>query len=140
MIKRHLLIACLLAIGLVFTASNAKTADAGVLGNGSAITDTLQIGEITSLGDRQVTIKTAFEKTSKTYKLDLLAECYVMTAKRADFKKFTELKKGDLIAAYGWHKDGKWNARRIDILDRDDYLVKRLAADAKAGAFYKHER
>jgi len=129
-----------LAAGMVFTFFMAPSATAGVLGNGSAITDTLQIGEIKSVGDRQLTIETKFEKSAKTYTLHLLPECYVMTATRGEFKKFKELKKGDLIAAYGWHKDGKWNARRIDILDRDDYLVKRLAADAKAGVFYKHER
>jgi len=50
------------------------------------------------------------------------------------------LKKGDLIAAYGWYRNGKWNARRIDILDKNNYLIKRLAADAKAGFYYKHER
>ena len=132
----------LLLVGMVFVPAMTKTASAGesAVGNGSAMTDALQIGEITSLGNRQVTIKTKFEKSAKTYTLHLLPECYVMTAKRADFKKFSELKKGDLIAAYGWYKDGKWNARRIDILDRDDYLVKRLESDAKAGVYFKHEQ
>ncbi len=128
------------AAGLFLAMPGAGSVSAGTLGNGSAISDNLQIGKITDIGDRQVTIATEFEKKSKSYTLHLLPECYVMTADRGVFKKFTELKKGDLIAAYGWHRDGKWNARRIDLLDRNDYLVKRLAADAKAGVFYKHER
>ncbi|VAX25470.1 hypothetical protein MNBD_NITROSPINAE02-1166 [hydrothermal vent metagenome] len=128
------------AVGLFLAIPGSSSVSAGILGNGSDINDNLHIGKITALGDRQVTIATEFEKTSKSYTLDLLPECYVMTADRGVFKKFKELKKGDLIAAYGWHKDGKWNARRIDLLDRNDYLVKRLAADAKAGAYYKHER
>lgn len=138
--KVNVLTAIFFTVSMVVTTFYASSVSAGVLGNGSAITDTLQVGEITKLGNRQVTIATKFEKTSKTYTLDLLPECYVMTASRGEFKKFKELKKGDLIAAYGWHKDGKWNARRIDLLDKNDYLVKRLASDAKAGVFYKHER
>ena len=131
----------LLLAGMVFVPALTKEASAeSAVGNGSAITDTLQIGEIAELGNRQVTIKTKFEKTAKTYTLHLLPECYVMTAKRGEFKKFSELKKGDLIAAYGWFKDGKWNARRIDVLDTNDYLVKRLDSDAKAGVYYKHEQ
>lgn len=114
--------------------------EAGVLGNGSAITDTMQIGTITSLGDRKLDIQTKFEKNSKKYSMVMHPEGYVMTALRGEFKKFKELKKGDLIAAYGWYRDGKWTARRIDILDPNDYLIKRLAADAKAGVYYKHER
>jgi hypothetical protein len=110
------------------------------LGNGSTINDTLQVGKITAIGDRQLTIATEFEKTSKTYNLVLLPECYVMTGDRGVFKKFVDLKKGDLVAAYGWNRDNKWNARRIVILDANDYLIKRLDADAKAGSFYKHER
>lgn len=133
-----------LALASVFTFSAlvfvAQDSSAGILGNGSTISDNLQIGTISEIGDRQVTIQTKFEKESKTYKLDLLPECYVQTNDRGVFKKFAELKKGDLIAAYGWHKDGKWNARRINILSEDDYLVKRLAADAAAGFFYKHEK
>ncbi len=117
----------------------AATPASAELGNGSAITDTLYVGTIDSIGSRQLTISTKFEKTSKKYTLVLLPECYVMTASRGEFKKFSELKKGDLIAAYGWYKDKKWNARRIDILNPDDYLVKRLASDAKAGVFYRHE-
>lgn len=129
-----------LMAGLFVAGPLVGSSSADVLGNGSAITDTLQIGEITDLGDRQLTIATKFEKESKKYTLHLLPECYVMTADRAVFKKFKELKKGDLVAAYGWYKDNKWNARRIDILNPNDYLVKRLDADAKAGSFYKHER
>lgn len=138
--KTRTLMAALIAVGMVFAAFAPRFASADVLGGGSQITDCLQIGEIASLGDRQLTIKTKFEKEPKTYTLHLHPECYVMTAKRGVFKKFKELKKGDLVAAYGWYKDGKWNARRIDILDPNDYLVKRLAMDAKAGAYYKHER
>lgn len=110
------------------------------LGNGSTINDTLQIGTVTKIGDRVVDIATKFEKKSKNYTLHLLPECYVMTANRGVFMKFKELKKGDLIAAYGWNKGGKWNARRIDVLNTNDYLIKRLAMDAKAGVYYKHER
>lgn len=128
------------AIGLFLTIPGGQSASAGVLGNGSAMSDTLQIGTIKKIGNKSLTIATKFEKKSKTYTLHLLPECYVMTASRGEFKKFKELKKGDLIAAYGWHRNGKWNARRIDILDHNDYLVKRLAADAKAGVYYKHER
>ena len=128
------------AVGLLVAGPFAGSSSAGVIGNGSAITDTLQVGKITAIGDRQVTIATEFEKTSKTYTLVLLPECYVQESSRGGFKKFTELKKGDLIAAYGWHKDNKWNARRISILDPNDYLIKRLDADAKAGVFYKHEK
>jgi len=140
-VKTRILLTLLVA-GLVFVPALTQEAFAedSPVGNGSAITDALQVGEITALGNKQVTIATKFEKSSKNYTLHLLPECYVMTAKRADFKKFSELKKGDLIAAYGWYKDGKWNARRIDILDKNDYLVKRLAADAKAGVYFKHEQ
>ncbi|HEB71725.1 MAG TPA: hypothetical protein ENI77_03795 [Nitrospirae bacterium] len=138
--KTKILVSMVFAVVLALSAFTVSTVYAGALGNGSAITDTLQIGVITSLGDRKLTIKTEFEKTPKSYSLELLPECYVMTAMRGHFKKFKELKKGDLIAAYGWYKGGKWNARRIDILDRNDYLIKRLASDAKSGSYYKHER
>lgn len=138
--KTNVFMSMVFAVGLVLSAFPGSIVYAGALGNGSAITDTLQIGVIKSLGNRQLTIQTEFEKKSKSYTLHLLPECYVMTASRGEFKKFTELKKGDLIAAYGWYKGGKWNARRIDILDRNDYLIKRLTADAKAGSYYKHER
>ncbi|MDH5541681.1 MAG: hypothetical protein OEY64_01820 [Nitrospinota bacterium] len=137
--KLSILGAMVFAVTLAVTAFAAKPAIARVLGGGSAITDTLQIGEITSIGNKQLTIATQFEEKSKTYTLDLLPNCYVMTASRGEFKKFSELKKGDLVAAYGWYKGGKWNAVRIDILDKNDYLVKRLAADAKAKVYYKHE-
>ncbi len=138
--KFQFLMAVIFTAGLVFTTFFVQSASAGALGNGSAATDTLQIGEIKSIGSKQVTIETRFEKSPKTYTLHLLPECYVMTAKRGKFMKFKELKKGDLIAAYGWQKGGKWNARRIDVLDTNDYLIKRLTADAKAGSYYKHER
>tara|TARA_B100000315_G_scaffold252736_1_gene290121 strand:- start:12588 stop:13022 length:435 start_codon:yes stop_codon:yes gene_type:complete len=131
------------AFSLLALVDNDSSAD--IIGNGSHITDNMQIGTITDIKVRlgkgsQLTISTMYEKTAKTYTLHPLPECYVMTADRGVFKKFKELKNGDLIAAYGWYKDGKWNARRIDILDPNDYLVKRLAADAKAGFYYKHER
>ncbi len=138
--KFQFLMAVIFTAGLVFPTFFVQSASAGALGNGSAATDTLQIGEIKSIGSKQVTIETRFEKSPKTYTLHLLPECYVMTAKRGKFMKFKELKKGDLIAAYGWQKGGKWNARRIDVLDTNDYLIKRLTADAKAGSYYKHER
>lgn len=138
---RRIFIAVLaLAFGFFIHAVTVQDSSAGVLGNGSAMTDNLQLGTITKIGNRQLTIKTKFEKTAKTYTLHLLPKAYVMTADRGVFKKFTDLRKGDLIAAYGWYKNNKWNARRIDILDPKDYLIKRLAADAKAGFYYKHER
>lgn len=118
----------------------AEPAFAKNLGKGSVIEDNLHIGTITKIGNKQLTISTKFEKNAKTYTLHMHPEAYVMTASRGQFKKFSELKKGNLIAAYGWYKDGKWHARRIDILDPNDYLVKRLAADAEAGFYYKHER
>ncbi|MGK7345129.1 MAG: hypothetical protein ACNS63_04910 [Candidatus Nitrospinota bacterium M3_3B_026] len=132
--------AAAVAVGMASMVLWPGFASADVLGNGSSKTDTLYVGEIKDIGNRQLTIATKFEKKSKSYDLYLHPECYVMTAKRGVFKKFKELKKGDLIAAYGWYKDGKWHARRIDILDPNDYMVKRLAKDAKAGAYYKHER
>ncbi len=126
-------------IAMVTLAFTVQPAMAKNLGNGSDITDTLQIGKITGLGNRTITIKTEFEKNSKQYELHMLSNAYVMTADRGKFMKFSQLKKGDLIAAYGWFKGGKWNARRVDLLDRNDYLIKRLAADAKSGVYYKHE-
>jgi len=138
--KTKILVSMVFAVALVLSAYPVSTVYAGALGNGSAITDTLQIGVIKSIGNRKLTIQTEFEKQSKSYTLELLPECYVMTALRGEFKKFKELKKGDLIAAYGWYRGGKWNARRIDILDRNDWLIKRLTADAKSGSYYKHER
>ena len=129
--KKIGLIAAFLFVTGMFTAFNAvQPAYADNVGKGSAITDTLQIGVITSIGNRQLTIMTKFEKNSKSYKMYMLPKAYVMTASRGVFKKFKELKKGDLIAAYGW----------IDILDPNDYLIKRLQKDAKAGFYYKHER
>jgi len=138
--KTGLTVAFLFVAG-IFTAFHAvQPAWADNVGKGSAITDTLQIGVITSIGKRQLTISTKFEKKSKSYKLHMLPEAYVMTASRGVFKKFKELKKGNLIAAYGWYRNNKWNVRRIDILDPNDYLIKRLQKDAKAGFYYKHER
>ena len=138
--KTVLMTAMAFAVGLVVSFTTATPAYADVLGNGSTNTDTLQIGEITAISKGKLTIATKFEKNSKTYELHMLPDAYVMTASRGEFKKFKELKKGNLIAAYGWYKGGKWNARRIDILDPKDYLVKRLASDAKAGFYFKHER
>lgn len=138
--KTVLMTAMAFAIGLVVSFTTTTPAYADVLGNGSANTDTLQIGKITKIGKGKLTIATAFEAKSKTRELHMLPDAYVMTATRGEFKKFKELKKGDLIAAYGWYKGGKWNARRIDILDPNDYLVKRLASDAKAKFYYNHER
>ncbi len=126
-------------IAMVTLAFTVQPATAKNLGNGSDITDTLQVGEITGLGNKVITIKTKFEKNSKKYELHMLPEAYVMTAHRGKFMKFSQLKKGDLIAAYGWFKGGKWNARRVDLLDRNNYLIKRLKADAKAGVYLKHE-
>jgi hypothetical protein len=128
------------AIGTALLFFAAESASAKNLGKGSVIEDNLHVGTITAIGNKRLTISTKFEKTAKTYTLHMHPEAYVMTASRGQFKKFTELKKGDLIAAYGWYKGGKWNARRVDILDANDYLIKRLAADAKAGFYYKHER
>lgn len=130
----------LLVAGLLIAGPSTGVSSADILGNGSHITDTLQIGEVTAIGDRQLTIATKYEKVSKTYNMVLLPECYVQDAIRGGFKKFAELKKGELVAAYGWYKDNKWNVRKISILDPNDYLIKRLDADAKAGAYYKHER
>jgi hypothetical protein len=138
--KIGFIVAMVFATGMIATLYAAKPAYADRLGNGSTISDNLQIGVIKSIGNRQLTINTKFEKVSKTYTLHMHPEAYVMTADRGVFKKFVELKKGDLIAAYGWYRNGKWNARRIDILDPNDYLVKRLAKDAKAGFHWKHER
>jgi len=138
--KIGLTVAFLFVTG-IFTAFFAvQPAYADNVGKGSTITDTLHIGVITGIGKRQLTISTKFEKKSKSYKLHMLPEAYVMTASRGVFKKFKELKKGNLIAAYGWYRNNKWNARRIDILDPNDYLIKRLKKDAKAGFYYKHER
>ncbi len=137
--KINFVLATVFALGL-FLGTHTVPASAGILGNGSSITDNMQIGEVVKVGNRQLTIATKFEKKSKKYKLVLHKDGYVLTANRGEFKKFKELKKGDLIAAYGYYKGKKWQARRIDILDPNDYLVKRLAADAAAGAYYKHER
>jgi len=72
--------------------------------------------------------------------LKLHADAYVMESDKGVFSKFAELKKGQLVAVYGWNKDGTYVARRIVILNPDNYLIKRLDADAKSGVFYKHEK
>jgi len=113
--------------------------------DGSLPDDTQQIGDVTMTNPSNHTmqIKTRFEKTAKTYNITLQPECYVMKAtgkNKGQFSHFADLKTGTLVAVYGWMKDGKWMARRIDILDPNDYLVKRLAADAKAGVYYKSEQ
>jgi hypothetical protein len=138
--KVSVITAFVFAIGTALLVFAAAPADAVNLGKGSHKTDNLQIGVITSLGNRQLTIKTKFEKSAKTYTMHMHPDAYVMTASRGQFKLFKELKKGNLVAVYGWYKGGKIVARRIDILDPNDYLVKRMAADAKAGFYYKHER
>ncbi|MBI5748417.1 MAG: hypothetical protein HZA00_04770 [Nitrospinae bacterium] len=115
--------------------------------DGSLIDDTSYTGTITKIdrGARVIELTTKFEKTPKTWKLNMQDECQiqVMTTKdpseRGAFKKFAELKEGTLVNVYGWPKDGKWLARKISILNPDDYMVKRLEADAKAGVFFGHE-
>lgn len=127
---------------LVATVFMAQSAVAE-MGNGSTNKDNLQVGTITKLGNRELTIATKFEKDSKTYTLKLHPECYVQTADRGVFKKFVDLKAGDLVGVYGWNltgKDSDYVARRIMILDSNSYLIKRLEADAKAGVYYKHEK
>ncbi len=110
------------------------------LGNGSDINDCMQLGEITKIGNKELVITTKFEKAPKTYTLTMHPDAYVHTGDRGVFMKFSELKPGQLIAAYGWYRDGKWWARRIAVMDPNDYLIKRLAEDAKAGAYFKSER
>lgn len=115
--------------------------------DGSLPDDTAYVGTISKIdrGGRVIELATKFEKTPKTWKLTMQDECQiqVMTTKnpseRGAFKKFAELKEGTLAIVYGWPKDGKWLARKISILNPDDYLVKRLEADAKAGVFFGHE-
>lgn len=115
--------------------------------DGSLPDDTAYIGAISKIdrGGRVIELTTKFEKTPKTWKLNMQDECQiqVMTTKnpseRGAFKKFAELKEGTIAIVYGWPKDGKWLARKISILNPDDYLVKRLEADAKAGVFFGHE-
>lgn len=128
------------AIGTTLLVFAANPAFAKNLGKGSVIDDNLHIGVITKLGNKQLTISTRYEKKSKTYTMHMHPEAYVMTASRGQFKKFKELKKGTLVAVYGWYIGGKYTARRVDILDPNDYLIKRLAADAKSGFYWKHER
>ncbi len=138
--KTSIITTFVFAMGAMLLVSGANPAFAKNLGKGSVIEDNLHVGVITKLGNKQLTISTKFEKKSKTYTMHMHPDAYVMTASRGQFKKFTELKKGDLVAVYGWYKGGKYTARRVDILDPNDYLIKRLAKDAKAGFYYKHER
>ena len=115
--------------------------------DGSLPDDTAYIGVIKGIdrGARVITLETRFEKTPKTYKLNMQDECKILikTTKdpslRGAFVKLADLKEGTLVNAYGWTKDGKWLARKIQILNPDDYMVKRLEADAKAGVFFGHE-
>ena len=115
--------------------------------DGSLADDTAYIGKISKIdrGARVIELTTTFEKTPKKWKLNMQDECQiqVMTTKdpseRGAFKKFVELKEGTLAIVYGWTKDGKWLARKISILNPDDYMVKRLEADVKAGIFFGHE-
>jgi len=115
--------------------------------NGSTDEDCTYVGTITKIekSPRAIVIKTAFEKTAKERKLILQDECQVQIqttknpADRGAFRKFADLKGGELVLVHGWPKDGKWLARKINIMNPDDYLMKRLADDAKAGVYYNHE-
>ncbi|MBI5185471.1 MAG: hypothetical protein HZA01_07070 [Nitrospinae bacterium] len=109
--------------------------------DGSLPDDTMYIGDVTKVDAKSKTmeIKTRFEKTPKTFNISLQPECYVHTAKRGEFSKFADLKAGTLVSVYGWQKDGKWMARRIATWDPNDYLIKRLEEDAKAGVYFKSE-
>lgn len=114
---------------------------------GSLPDDTAYIGTITKIdrGGRVIELTTKYEKAPKTWKLNMQDECQiqVMTStdpsERGAFKKLSELKEGTLAIVYGWTKDGKWLARKISILNPNDYLVKRLESDAKAGVYFGHE-
>jgi len=110
--------------------------------DGSLPDDTMYIGDVTKtdVKNRTMEVKIRFEKKPQTVKIHLQPECYVMTAKRGVFSKFKDLKVGTLVSVYGWPKDGKWLARRIDTWDPNDYMIKRLAADAKAGVYFKSEK
>lgn len=115
--------------------------------DGSLPDDTAYIGTITKIdrGARVIELTTKFEKTPKTWKLTMQDECQIQVkttknpSERGAFKKFAELKEGTLAEVHGWTKDGKWLARKISILNPDDYMIKRLEADAKAGVFFGHE-
>ncbi len=128
-----------LIAGLAFAFTAVSSAGAY---DGSLPDDTMYLGDVVKVDAKNkiLTIKTRFEKSPKTYTLHLQPECYVMTAKRGIFSKFADLKAGTLVSVYGWPKDGKWWARRIDVWNPQDYLIKRLQADVKAGVFYKHEQ
>ncbi len=125
---------CLMAVAFFAQPATAE------LGNGSTDHDTLQVGKITSLGDRQLSVTTEFEQNAKKYSFTLHRDAYVNVHEGGAFKKFAELKVGDLVAVYGWNIDGKYVARRIMTLDANHYLLKRLAQDAKDKVYYKHER
>ena len=109
--------------------------------DGSLPDDTMYIGDVTKVdvAGRTMEISVRFEKAPKTFAIQLQPECYVMTAKRGEFSKFADLKPGTLVSVYGWQKDGKWLARRIDTWNPNDYMIKRLEADAKAGVYFKSE-
>ncbi len=128
-----------LLVGFAVALAGLTTAQAY---EGSLPDDTMYVGDVTKVDakNRTMEIKIRFEKKPQTFTLHLQPECYVMTAKRGVFSKFKDLKVGTLVSVYGWPKDGKWLARRIDTWDPNDYLMKRLAADAKAGVYFKSEQ
>jgi len=115
--------------------------------DGSLPDDTSYIGTITKIdrGARVIELTTKFEKTPKTWKLNMQDECQIQVkttkdpSERGAFKKFAELKEGTLAEVHGWPKDGKWLARKISILNPDDYMIKRLESDMKAGVYFGHE-
>lgn len=109
--------------------------------DGSLPDDTMYIGDVTKVDAKNKTMEVTvrFEKKAQTFKINLQPECYVHTAKRGVFSKFADLKTGTLVSVYGWPVGDKWMARRITTWDPNDYLIKRLAADAKAGVYFKSE-
>ena len=116
---------------------------------GSLPDDTAYIGTITKIdrGGRVIELTTKFEKTPKTWKLHMQDECQIQVnttknpSEKGAFKKLSELKEGTLAEVHGWpsRDGGKWLARKISILNPDDYMVKRLEADAKGGVYFGHE-
>ena len=115
--------------------------------DGSLPDDTSYIGTITKIdrGARVIELTTKFEKTPKTWKLNMQDKCQIQVktskdpSERGAFKKLAELKEGTLAEVHGWPKDGKWLARKISILNPDDYMIKRLESDMKAGVYFGHE-
>jgi hypothetical protein len=115
---------------------------------GSLDDDTMYIGNIAKIDrdSRVITLKTRFEKNPKTRTLHMLDNCIIQVnttkdpAEKGAYKKFVELKEGTLVVVYGWPKDGKWWARRIDITNPDGYLPKRLEADNKVGVYFGHNK